>query len=37
MAPNFEENATSQEQINKAEEKIQVPAAELLKKRMQNL
>lgn len=37
MSPNFWENTTSQEQINEAEAKLQLSAAELLKEEQENL
>lgn len=37
MSPKFWENTTSQEQINEAEAKLQLSAAELLKEEKQNL
>lgn len=37
MSPKFWENTTSQEQVNEAEAKLQLSAAELLKEKKQNL
>ena len=37
MSPKFWENTTSQEQVNEAEAKLQLSAAELLKEEKQNL